>query len=302
MDSREDFVRRITEFGLGRYASEFVGLARAGIELQLEPAEDDMFAIGATKIGGDPDLAQNIAWPITSYRAGEAMTTHEALIDTPLNFLAQFDLADLAHYEAASMLPKTGLLSFFFDAHEQPWGFLTHHRGGSRVFYQADRSALERRPFPAHRLPDADRGDPVITTLRPKKALLKPFLSLPTYDQDGKYWSAEDAGFAIAEEDSAGLTELYESLCRLSEHQLFGYPVLMQSTMERQCEALSRGETRFAPSPDLNKRAKDWRLLLQLSELDDVMWALSGMLYFWIRESDLAAARFDDMWTIVQGT
>ena len=31
-----------------------------------------------------------------------------------------------------------------------------------------------------------------------------------------------------------------------------------------------------------------------------MMWGDMGCLYFWIRESDLAAQRFDDAWMILQ--
>jgi uncharacterized protein YwqG len=51
----------------------------------------------------------------------------------------------------------------------------------------------------------------------------------------------------------------------------------------------------------MNSR-QDWRLLLQLDsdEHMDVMWGAAGMLYFWVREQEAAAGRFENVWVILQ--
>jgi uncharacterized protein YwqG len=52
----------------------------------------------------------------------------------------------------------------------------------------------------------------------------------------------------------------------------------------------------------LQAGARDWRLLLQLDTDEDlgVMWGDAGTIYFWIREADAAACRFDQSWVILQ--
>ena len=64
----------------------------------------------SSRLGGSPDLPSSIEWP----RKGNA----------PLSFIAQVNLADVAPYEAEGLLPRDGLLSFFYDAVEQEaWEF-----------------------------------------------------------------------------------------------------------------------------------------------------------------------------------
>jgi uncharacterized protein YwqG len=55
--------------------------------------------------------------------------------------------------------------------------------------------------------------------------------------------------------------------------------------------------------PDLERDAEQWRLLLQLSSDDEAGLELGyplGRLYVWIREGDLAQARFDDVWAFIR--
>ena len=48
--------------------------------------------------------------------------------------------------------------------------------------------------------------------------------------------------------------------------------------------------------------SSDWLLLFQLgsSEESEMMWGDGGKLYFWIREQDLSALRFDNVWMVLQ--
>jgi hypothetical protein len=61
-------------------------------------------SIGLTRLGGRPDLPTGTDWPQGP--------------DGPLAFLAQFDLADVAHRCGPSVLPAQGLLSFFSELHD----------------------------------------------------------------------------------------------------------------------------------------------------------------------------------------
>src|SRR6185295_2063256 len=58
---------------------------RYSIRLHTALASDDEVALGATKIGGQPDLPEDMPWP--EWRGA------------PLNFLAQIHLADVARYD-----------------------------------------------------------------------------------------------------------------------------------------------------------------------------------------------------------
>ena len=93
-------------------------------------------------------------------------------------------------------------------------------------------------------------------------------------------------------------------------HQMGGYPHPVQGDgMELECQLASAGLYLGDPSGYEDVRAKalesgagDWRLLLQMDSDDNlgVMWGDAGIIYFWIREDDARARRFDQAWLVLQ--
>jgi len=67
-----------------------------------------------------------------------------ALGTISLAFLAQVDLAEAAEALPAdeNPLPASGLLSFFYDAYDQPWGFDPEDRHDFRVIYSGSTESL----------------------------------------------------------------------------------------------------------------------------------------------------------------
>src|SRR5947209_1881972 len=94
--------------GLSRLLKDSDFLSRPSIRLLTTRVDESSFPIGASKIGGVPDLPADIAWP----------QCH----GLPQSFLAQIHLADIASYERESLLPHRGLLWFFYDAQQQTFG------------------------------------------------------------------------------------------------------------------------------------------------------------------------------------
>jgi uncharacterized protein YwqG len=79
--------------------------------------------------------------------------------------------------------------------------------------------------------------------------------------------------------------------------------------MELECQLVSKGvycgdSEGFMSSKarTLSAGATDWRLLLQIDTDDEaqMMWGDGGRLFFWIRDQDLLAQRFEDGWLILQ--
>lgn len=73
-----------------------------------EVAKPDGAAVGASKVGGEPDLPEAFAWP--------------SVEGQPLHFVAQFDLREVSDaawrepdFRASLALPTAGLLSLFHD-------------------------------------------------------------------------------------------------------------------------------------------------------------------------------------------
>jgi uncharacterized protein YwqG len=77
-------------------------------------------AVGASKLGGVPDLPRNFQIPAGS---------------TAFDFLLQVNLSEASPLDQTPSLPKSGLLSFFYDLKEQPWGFDPKHLSGFHVHF-----------------------------------------------------------------------------------------------------------------------------------------------------------------------
>ena len=53
---------------------------------------------------------------------------------------------------------------------------------------------------------------------------------------------------------------------------------------------------------ELSKGAKEWQLLLQIDTDENIgmRWGDAGMIYYWMRASDLQKCDFDDSWLVLQ--
>ncbi len=102
---------------LSRVRTEMEALVRNSIRLWPQPGSDDDIPIGASKLGGMPDLQPDLAWPtfkIVKKLYRERALPKDGIISLP--FIGQFNLEQLAQYDADHVLPKTGMLYlFFFD-------------------------------------------------------------------------------------------------------------------------------------------------------------------------------------------
>jgi len=122
-----------------------------GLIAEMVAAEDEL-PVGASKLGGRPDLPDGVDWP----------ETDDAW---PHSLVAQIDLATVRSPE----LPPDGLLSFFRDPDQQAMeGRGPHDRPAWQVFYTPAGTPLTRRDwhpdvteqnrFPAMRLVPAQAG------------------------------------------------------------------------------------------------------------------------------------------------
>jgi uncharacterized protein YwqG len=96
--------------------------------------------IGACRIGGVPDLPPGVEWPRLSpdARSDDELYGSQG---TPLSFLLQINLAEVAFADLENLLPKSGMLYFFFYFEED---ILEYH--GPVLFTQ--RTDLQRAAVP----------------------------------------------------------------------------------------------------------------------------------------------------------
>ena len=118
-----------------------------------DPGLDDELPIGATKLGGRPDLPLGAVWPAYESR--------------PLQFMAQVRMADVAPHDPTSLLPVDGVLSFFFQHVQDPIGATA-----SIVAYFPEGAPLARTEYPDE-LADHDRN-PAVAVIPEVESTLHP--------------------------------------------------------------------------------------------------------------------------------
>jgi uncharacterized protein YwqG len=116
---KESLKSAFVEAGLGEYWESWVQVLRPAIYFhQGNLSDDSKIPIGASKSWGIPGLPPDIKIPVDSE-------------GNPCSFIAQINLADVAELDWDSLLPKTGLLSFFSSDQGCGW----RQMNGDPVFY-----------------------------------------------------------------------------------------------------------------------------------------------------------------------
>jgi uncharacterized protein YwqG len=266
---------------LGGRFPDLVDHARTSIRLTRGGFE------GRSRLGGAPDLPAGFAWP--SWR------------DEELDFVAQLDLADVAKLGAPTGLPQQGLLLVFTSLSARPTGLRPDDRGGTRVFLVDGELEIAAGRGSLPELPLAFSAE---LTLPAEAAGFPASLQLGGHELDA--WQRVREG--LAERQGVELED--RAIDWHALHRLGGHADTTEDQMWVDAQLvfhgidLNTGERYYDPRvPDLEKDAEQWRLLLQLSTDDEVGLQLGyplGRLYVWIRQDDLAQARFDDVVAFVR--
>ena len=253
-------------------------------------------ALGS-RIGGRPAVPPDFVWP---YYEGRAIDEEKAK-RRPLAFLAQINLREAASSDVENLLPKSGMLSFFYELETMTWGYDPSHKGSARVFYFPNEAELSIAEYPD----ELGKGG----RLAEQAIRFESHVSLPDFSV------FEDE----IEFDEDGFGECYK-VCGCDPddwgefNKLLGYPDILQGPMEADCETVARGYATGGPEdvariPDSEKRdiqekAKEWMLLFQMGSDPDgddaLMFDGCGYIYFWIKKSDLLKRDFDHTWLILE--
>lgn len=235
--------------------------------------------------GGRPRVPAGWTWPVRKD-------------GTPLSFLGQIDLGQAQAALSINHLPQSGILLFFYDTNDQPWGFDPSDRDGFRVEYYPANSALE-----------AYAGDVEAETFN---QVAFGFEVIETY-----YEGYPSIAQIVAPDDDT-LDVVHEFITERNfgknpHHQMAGYPDPIQNPdMENECELVSQ-RVNTGSSDGYNSAegqrllnaggADDWRLVLQVDTDEDGpgwMWGDSGMLYFWVKQDAGRAGDFSNAWLVLQ--
>lgn len=261
--------------------------------IKLEIGTPSSIVWGRTRFGGRPDVPADFVWPTF-----ESDTFYDEVVrPRPLAFLAQFDCGALAFQDTDGLLPRTGILSFFYELDSARWGYDPNDAGCARVYWFDGSEPLAPADFP----------DELEEEFRIPR--------LPVQVQSAASF-ADWADFSMLEnnpEISEGYVEAYEALGGSGNcSKLLGWPDIVQDNMTLECELVTRGyylgDGSCRPKELAEKLARPsidgWRLLFQLKSFTfddfDLTFGDEGALYFYIPTQDLRAHRFDRVWTILQ--
>ena len=255
---------------------------------------------GTSKIGGKPDLPKDFQW---FYYKGE---DYKKIVENrPLSFLMQINCEEVHKYDKESLLPEKGMLYFFYELFTMTWGFSPQDRGSAKVFYyDGEIEDLVSTDFPEDMEKDCIIPESKIN-----------FESMNDYPIDFlDYYDVDDSDEEMERKEKEFEKDLEELGYKTDTIKLLGHPELIQGEYWEECEGVAGKNIYYGSAPikygsdevkkSIKENAKDWILLMQMSELEIGDYGLyfgdSGKIYFNIRKEDLKNKNFDDVWLILQ--
>lgn len=252
------------------YFQQIAELVRPAVCFDVR--EDSQPQFVTTRMGGCPDVPESWRWPVGP--------------EGPLRFLGQVYLEELKKLPAASLLPESGVLSFFFGPHVYGPSSKTDYRI-ARVYH-----------FDADNLWDAE--PPADASLHPACDLIpKQHWDMPI---DDDHFATEPFYRGMGEDERSSIAcDLIDAGEASGAMQLLGYPSReQQGFLQLECEAYSRGydyRTMQGKERDLKRTAQQWEVLAQFYLAWEEVWpdGNDGHIHFWIRKRDLAKCNFDNI-------
>ncbi len=281
MKNKSDVEAMFVQMGLTRLLKDLDRLMQPSIRLHATPTEESSLQIGSSKIGGLPDLPSDIPWPQWSGRAQ--------------SFVVQLRFEELQSDNTARHLPTQGMLWLFYDARQETYGENPTDKDGWHVIFRTEIGTLQRVQPPTN-LPTSSIFRPCTLSFAQEITLSHaPQFDIPNYD-----WTSTEQ----AQYEKLLATFPNPDDHATIHHRLLGFPDTIQDDMRVQCQLVSHGITdeEDARAATLLPEAHNWQLLLQIDsdERINMRWADAGMLYYWLRETDLQARQFDTGWLILQ--
>lgn len=264
-------------------------------EIRLSYSKPDApLSVTDSRIGGRPAVPPDFIWPEYTGEGYDGETKCR-----PLSFMAQINLKDIAAHDTEDLLPKTGILSFFYELITMQWGFDPSDKGCARVYYFPETEQLSLEEIPGN-IDDEAVIPELAVAFEQQISVPSPEGISEDIDWDDYYECCAVLGYE--HDEWADVTKL------------LGYPDVIQSPMEEECERVTRGYRCGSPEDykkipedekaDIREKANEWMLLFQMGTIEteeyECMFGDCGHIYFWIRKSDIANLNFDNVWLILQ--
>lgn len=292
----------LTAAGLGRVASELVRLSMPSIRMDCRRVADQAaLPVASSRLGGRPDLRSGQSWPDWQ--------------GSPMAFVAQVNLAEVAAHDEEGHLPHTGLLSFFCAIDDSAAGVMLGESAPSSWMvshFDGDLGTVVRLPVPPELPEHLDFPSCQVAFSREP--------TLPDFE------SREILGLGLSEPERHAYTAVQFDSSAMNHH-LLGYPLrferspfisgyvkaqgiphpymidlsrLPEEQRQKYQDLQQRGPELLR---DLQHKAEEqWRLLLQVFSNEEAQmdWGGGGVLHFCIPKDALSRREFDRVWAEMQ--
>ncbi len=263
-----------------------------GLRIQTRWPPHKPCPVGASRLGGEPDLHWSAPWPSRG--------------DYPLAFLGQLRLSEVAKHAPKGVLPARGWLRFWYDELGEARRMAKSVIRGDvfepslvHLTFDPDESrSLDRRPWPSF-APDFPRdGERMWLAYRETPV---DFMPMECLRADALNRMIEAEGEADPDGGWDRCMDLVSSVQKQpyfkEEHQLLGDIIEGQSDSRFTAACLAAAVPEFAErnkskEAALKREASRYRLLARLCfDLTGpgFQWGDGGSLQWWIREDHLAA-------------
>lgn len=276
----ENLKRLIHKFGFQDVEAHLMKYARSCIRVETTSVEnEDDLKIGQSKVGGRPDLPKDMEWVTVPKNIGTRSS---------VPFIAQFNVEEVSAYDMKDLLPQTGMLYLFAD-----------YELARVVFYDGDKSSLERKEFPED-LPPTQPLESGDARFEPCSLTFVHEVNLDFHTPDfdypkGKGWR-DFFDLVYASSYSRPNPPFIRDVNRL-----LGVPYDVPHDMQLECQLLEDIGHYYTSSSTERKAAElkksQWQLLFQMSSDSNanMAWSDNGTICFFIKKHDLELQNFDNI-------
>lgn len=264
LKSKKDYRTALYSEGMHTVWKYFEAYMRPEVRMNLSRVSDSSIKVGKTKVGGSPDLPEQMNWPTNAQ-------------SDSLSFLAQINLGEVRRFKpVVDYLPEEGILYFFYSTESKDCRYQPSPESCFRVFYANKTSALKKK-------------------------------ETSSVKHIGNKYSSCQVGFEKAYSLPSWNYGYIKEYASEAEDCAYEAGSFMEAYMDIR-GALNGDRTKMFGNADeiqgeFSSKNEDWLLLFQLSSESAARmeWNDSGLIYFWIKKTDLAQLDFSNMEIEIQG-
>jgi uncharacterized protein YwqG len=286
MKRKEKLIEVVEKYAVEPYKKFVLKEIQPSIRLKTNGAQCE--EIGKTKLGGCPDLSENISWAKSNFDSRY------------LSFLGQVNLREVKMLDELDFLPQSGLLYFFFNLDSGDDG---------KVIFSKEEIGLVRANPPEELKAQNKPFWKQLLTGKAKKRILKESkveiykeYDVPSWDSLRLEKIQKETNAIIQPIDSfkEGIFEdIYEEgeTETTSNHHLLGhYKGIQNEYHELNFLDKNTSDLQNLTLAEINKALK-WKLLFQFDSDNnlEMSWGDWGRIYFFIHEDDLKKQNFDNV-------